>query len=170
MPIKIKKILIFFILLLIPNVVFGNESLKSIGKFKNWETFTMLENENKVCFAQSIPILQAPKKIERAARLFVTFRPDDKIKDEINVTAGYVLNNKNKITAKSGKNVLRFSTVQKNFAWFQENKTEKKLIKMMKKGTRLMIIAYNMQDSQTIDHYSLLGFTKAYNAAKKSCG
>ena len=170
MSIKIKKILILFILFLIPNIVFGNESLKSIGKFKDWETFTMLENENKVCFAQSIPILQAPKKIERAARLFVTFRPDDKIKDEISVTAGYVLNNKNKITAKSGKNILRFSTVQKNFAWFQENKTEKKLIKMMKKGTRLMVIAYNMQDRQTIDHYSLLGFTKAYNSAKKSCG
>ena len=170
MSIKIKKILIIFILFLIPKVVFGNESLKSIGKFKDWETFTMVENENKVCFAQSIPILQAPKKIERAARLFVTFRPDDKIKDEINVTAGYVLNNKKKIIAKSGKNVLRFSTVQENFAWFQENKTEKKLIKMMKKGTRLMVIAYNMQDRQTIDHYSLLGFTKAYNAAKKSCG
>ena len=170
MSIKIKKILILFILFLIPKVVFGNESLKSIGKFKDWETFTMVENENKVCFAQSIPVLQAPKKIERAARLFVTFRPDDKIKDEISVTAGYVLNNKNKITAKSGKNVLRFSTVQKNFAWFQENKTEKKLIRMMKKGTRLMVIAYNMQNSQTIDHYSLLGFTKAYNAAKKSCG
>ena len=170
MSIKIKKILILFILFLIPNIVFGNESLKSIGKFKDWETFTMLENENKVCFAQSIPILQAPKKIERTARLFVSFRPYDKIKDEISVTAGYVLNNKNKITAKSGKNVLRFSTVQENFAWFQENKTEKKLIKMMKKGTRLMVIAYNMQDRQTIDHYSLLGFTKAYNAAKKSCG
>ena len=170
MSIKIKKILILFILFLIPNVVLGNESLKSIGKFKDWETFTMLENENKVCFAQSIPILQAPKKNERAARLFVTFRPDDKIKDEISITAGYVLNNKNKITAKSGKNVLRFSTVQENFAWFQENRTEKKLIKMMKKGTRLMVIAYNMQNSQTIDHYSLLGFTKAYNTAKKSCG
>ena len=97
MSIKIKKILILFVLFLIPNVVFGNESLKSIGKFKDWETFTMVENENKVCFAQSIPILQAPKKIEREARLFVTFRPDDKIKDEINVTAGYVLNKKKKL-------------------------------------------------------------------------
>mgnify|MGYP000913337651 CR=1 FL=1 len=155
--------------MLIPKVTFGNESLKSIGKFKDWETFTMLENENKVCFVQSIPILQAPKKIEREARLFITFRPDDKIQDEASVTAGYVFNNKNKVIAKSGKNVLRFSTVRENFAWFQENKTEKKLIKMMKKGSRLMIIAYNMQGSQTIDHYSLLGFTKAYSTAKKNC-
>jgi len=32
-----------------------------------------------------------------------------------------------------------------------------------------MITAYNKSGSQTIDHYSLLGFTKAYNTAKKSC-
>jgi len=169
MSLKIKKILILFILFLIPNIVFGNESLKSIEKFKDWETFTMIENENKVCFAQSIPILQAPKKTEREARLFVTFRSVDKIKDEVSVTAGYVFNDKNRVTAKSGKSVLIFSTVQENFAWFKENKTEKKLIKVMKKGSRLMVAGYNIQGSQTIDHYSLLGFTKAYNTAKKSC-
>ena len=166
---SIKKTIYIILFFTFFNFANAEENLKSIGKFKDWETFTMVENENKVCFAQSIPVLQAPKKIERAARLFVTFRPSDKIKDEISVTAGYVFNNKNKVTAKSGKNVLRFSTVQENFAWFQQNKTEKKLIKVMKKGSRLMVIGYNMQDSQTIDHYSLLGFTKAYNTAKKSC-
>ena len=49
------------------------------------------------------------------------------------------------------------------------NKIEKKMVKVMKKGSRIMITGYNQKGSQTIDHYSLLGFTKAYNAAKKSC-
>ena len=39
----------------------------------------------------------------------------------------------------------------------------------MKKGSRIMITGYNQEGSQTIDHYSLLGFTKAYGAAKKNC-
>ena len=43
----------------------------------------------------------------------------------------------------------------------------KKMIKTMKRGSRIMITGYNKSGSQTIDHYSLLGFTKAYNAAKK---
>ena len=43
------------------------------------------------------------------------------------------------------------------------------MIRTMKKGSRLMISGYNSSGSQTIDHYSLLGFTKAYNEAKKSC-
>jgi hypothetical protein len=170
MPIKKIKLLSFILsIMFCANIVLGNGSLKSIGKFKDWETFTMIENEGKVCFAQSIPILQAPKNNERSARIFITFRSLEKIKDEVSVTGGYVFNNKNRVTAKSGKYIYRFSTLQENFAWFQENKTEKKLIKVMKKGSRLMITGYNMQGSQTIDHYSLLGFTKAYNTVKKSC-
>ena len=50
-----------------------------------------------------------------------------------------------------------------------DNKKEKKMIKTMKKGSIIMITGYNQNGSQTIDHYSLLGFTKAYKAAKKSC-
>ena len=38
----------------------------------------------------------------------------------------------------------------------------------MKKASRIMVTAYNKSGSQTIDHYSLMGFTKAYNAAKKA--
>ena len=43
------------------------------------------------------------------------------------------------------------------------------MIKKMKKGSRIMITGYNKSGSQTKDHYSLMGFTKAYNQAKKSC-
>ena len=58
---------------------------------------------------------------------------------------------------------------QDNFAWISSNKIEKKVVSRMKKASRLMVTGYNKSGSQTIDHYSLMGFTKAYNAAKKSC-
>ena len=40
----------------------------------------------------------------------------------------------------------------------------------MKKASRLMIIGNTNKDVQTTDHYSMMGFTKAYNTAKKNCG
>ena len=43
------------------------------------------------------------------------------------------------------------------------------MIKTLKKGSRIMITGYNQKGSQTIDHYSLLGFTKAYKASKANC-
>ena len=37
------------------------EELKSIGKFKDWESFVLTQDGNKICFAQSKPVLRAPK-------------------------------------------------------------------------------------------------------------
>jgi len=46
---------------------------------------------------------------------------------------------------------------------------KKKMIKIMQTGSRIMVKAHNQKGSQTIDHYSLLGFTKAYKATKANC-
>ena len=143
--------------------------LKKVGKFKDWEVMVMTEASGKVCFAQSIPVLQAPKKDKRDARLFVTFRPGEKISNEISTTSGYEYNKNNTVLATSGNNKFKFDIKQQGFAWMTSNKKEKIMVKIMKKGSRIMVTGYNTKGSQTIDHYSLLGFTKAYSTAKKAC-
>ena len=164
----IKKIFISTILILLPFNLVADE-VKKIGKFKDWETIVLTKSDSIVCFAQSKPVLQSPKNNKRDSRLFVSFRPNEKITDEISITAGYEFNKQNSITAKSGKFKYKFDISQESFAWIADNKVERKMIRTMKKGSRIMISAYNSSGSQTIDHYSLLGFTKAYNEAKKSC-
>ena len=146
-----------------------SEEVKKVGKFKDWETIVVKSEGELLCFAQTKPVLQSPKNNPREARLFVSFRPNEKILDEISITPGYEFNKKNSIIAKSGKNKFKFDISQDSFAWIADNKQEKKMIRTMKKGSRIMITGYNQKGSQTIDHYSLLGFSKAYGAAKKSC-
>ena len=145
------------------------EEIKKIGKYKDWHAMTVTDGSGKVCFAQSSPVLQAPKSNKRGAKLFVAFRPLEKIINEVSVTGGYEFNNKNSVTATSGKNKFKFDIKEQGFAWIADTKVEAKMIKKMKKGSRIMITGYNQKGSQTIDHYSLLGFTKAYNTVKKAC-
>ena len=145
------------------------EEVKKMGTHKDWETYVINNERGKVCFTQSKPVLQAPKSNQRDARLFITFRPGEKIINEISITAGYEFNTKNSITATSGKNKYKFDLAQEGFAWMTDNKLESKMVKTMKKGSRIMITGFNQKGSQTIDHYSLLGFTKAYNATKANC-
>ena len=146
-----------------------SEEIKKIGKYKDWEVMAVTEASGKVCFAQSSPILQAPKSNKRDAKLFIAFRPAEKITNEVSVTAGYEFNKNNSITAASGKYKFKFDIKEQGFAWITDTKIELKMIKRMKRGSRIMITGYNQKGSQTIDHYSLLGFTKAYNATKKAC-
>ena len=166
----IRKILTFFVIFFIFGISqISAQEIKKIGKFKDWEAMVVTDIEGKVCFAQSLPILQAPKTNKRDAKLFVAFRPSENIKNEVSVTPGYEFNKNNSVTAASGKNKFKFDIKEQGFAWIADNKIELKMIKQMRKGSSIMITGYNQQGSQTIDHYSLLGFTKAYNASKKAC-
>ena len=165
----IKKITLLILFLSICSIAYSEENLKSIGKFKDWESFILSQDGNKICFAQSIPVVRAPKKLKRdPSRLFVSFRPGEKIKNEVSVTNGYEFKPKAPVAAKSGKKTYDLFSKGK-FAWVVDNEDETKLIATMKKASRLMIIGNTDKGDQTTDHYSMMGFTKAYNTAKKSC-
>ena len=169
MSIKKNSILILFFFIFAISYSYGEENLKSIGKFKDWESFVLSKEGSKICFAQSIPVVRAPKKLKREpSRLFVSFRPNENIKNEVSVTNGYEFKPKAPVAAKSGKKTYDLFSKGK-FAWLVDNEDEVKLITTMKKASRLMIIGNNNKGEQTTDHYSMMGFTKAYNTARKSC-
>ena len=141
-------------------IVFASNILeakpKSSGKFKDWQTFVANTDKGKICFAQSLPTERAPKKFKRGkSKIFVTFRPSENIKDEVSITSGHI----NKYSLFS----------QDNFAWISDEDEELRFIKVMKKANSIMVTANEPKGSQTVDHYSMMGFTKAYNKAKKDC-
>ena len=105
--------------------------------------------------------------VRKPSRLFVTFRSSEKIKDEISVTSGHEYKSAS-VTATSGKNEFSMFS-QGNFAWLIDREEEASLIKTMKKASRLSVLAKANNGRQTKDLYSMMGFTKAYNAAKKNC-
>ena len=168
---SIKKIILIALFsFLFNNISNAEENLKSIGKYKDWESFVLTREGTKICFAQSIPVVRAPKKLKREpSRLFISFRPDENIKNEVSVTNGYEFKIKAPVTAKSGKKSYDLFS-KGRFAWVVDKEDEQKLIITMKKASRLMIIGNTTKDDRTTDHYSMMGFTKAYNTAKKSCG
>ena len=163
----LKKIFIFLIL-----VVFSSNSLavtpRSTGKYKNWESFVAETDKGKICFAQTVPTKRAPAAVKRnESKLFVTFRPSEDVKDEVSLTSGHDYKTSS-VTARSGKRKYSFFS-QKEFAWLLDDQEEKKFIQLMKKATDIIVKARTTKGAETTDHYSMMGFTKAYNTAKKTC-
>ena len=165
MLIKKVFILIFFVLF---SFSASANTPKTTGKYKNWESFVAETDKGKICFAQTIPTKRAPSSIQRGkSKLFVTFRPSENIKDEVSLTSGHDYKTST-VTAASGKKRYSFFS-QKNFAWLLDDQEEKTFIKLMKRATNLIIKARTTKGAETTDHYSMMGFTKAYNTAKKTC-
>ena len=141
---------------------------RSTGKYKNWESFTVETDKGKICFAQTLPTKRAPSSIQRGkSKLFVTFRPSENIENEVSLTSGHNFKSST-VTASSGKKRFSFFS-QKDFAWLLDNQEEQNFIKLMKRATNLIVKARTIKGAETTDHYSMMGFTKAYNTAKKTC-
>ena len=162
-----KKFLAIVVFTVFSLNAFANTS-RSTGKYKNWESFVAETDKGKICFAQTIPTKRAPAAVERdKSKLFVTFRPSEDIKDEVSITSGHDYKSST-VTASSGKRRYSFFS-QKSFAWLLDDQEEKKFIKLMQKATDVIVKARTANGEETTDHYSMMGFTKAYNAAKKTC-
>ncbi len=162
-----KKIFIFLYILMFSTSIFANTP-RSTGKYKNWESFIVETDKGKICFAQTVPTKRAPSSIQRGkSKLFVTFRPSENIKDEVSLTSGHDYKSST-VTAASGKKRYSFFS-QKNFAWLLDDQEERNFIKLMKRATNVIVKARTTKGAETTDHYSMMGFTKAYNTAKKMC-
>ena len=162
-----KKILILVYLLIFSASAFANTP-RSTGKYKNWQSFTAETDEGKICFAETLPTKRAPAAVKRGkSKLFVAFRPSENIKDEISITSGHTYK-ASTVTAKSGKRSYSFFS-KENFAWILDDQEERKFIQLMKKATDVIVKARTVKGAETTDHYSMMGFTKAYNTAKKNC-
>ncbi len=163
----IKKIFLFVVFVCFSFSAFANTP-RSTGKYKNWESFVAETEKGKICFAQTLPTKRAPAAVKRdKSKLFVTFRPAEDVRDEVSLTSGHDYKTSS-VIATSGKRRYSFFS-QKDFAWLLDDQEEKKFIKLMKKATSVIVKARTVKGAETTDHYSMMGFTKAYNTAKKSC-
>jgi len=123
--------------------------IKLDGQFKNWTAQNTNINGQQVCYAVSSPIASDPKTLNRAeSRIFVSFRANDKIQNEISVTSGYNYKASSKVNLAIEKREFNFET-EDNFAWLTKYEDEISLIEL--------------------DTFSLNGFSDAYEAAKKKC-
>ena len=75
------------------------------------------------------------------SRIFVTFRPQEEVSDEISVTSGHDYKTSS-VVAKSGKKEFTFFT--ENFAWLLDEREEKNFIKVNEKSYKLN---YNCKSS-----------------------
>ena len=163
----LKKIFVIIIFTAYSLNAFANTP-RSTGKYKNWESFVAETDKGKICFAQTVPTKRVPAAVKRdKSKLFVTFRPTEDIKDEVSITSGHDYKSST-VTASSGKRKYSFFS-QKSFAWLLDDQEEKKFIKLMQRATDVIVKARTTNGAETTDHYSMMGFTKAYNTAKKTC-
>ena len=101
--------------------------------------------------------------------LFVFFSPAGKVSEQVTFTGGYPFAEDKAIKLKVDDKSFKLSLIQGEWAWAGSSEEDVKLVKAMKAGGTATLTAVSKRGTQTVDTFSLKGFTAASDAAKKNC-
>ncbi len=148
---------------------YAAQDLKPITESGDWSAWSFMEEGMKTCFLLSRPTKSLPTNVRRGEiHLHVTHRNARKTFDVITFAFGYPLDAKKKVTLSIDKNYYSLVT-NKETAWAKNTVEEKKIVKNMIRGKKLLVKAVSQRGTKTTDTYSLIGFTAAYKAMNRAC-
>jgi invasion protein IalB len=143
---------------------------QSQGSFVDWNVWELDEGGQKICYIVSEPTKQDGNYTRRGkAAVLVTRRPTPAVTDEVSVQPGY--------TYLEGSSVGVDVVGQSQFtlftrgahAWTKNETEDQALIRAMKAGSKMVIQGESSKNTNSLDEYSLIGFTDAYNAMVEAC-
>jgi invasion protein IalB len=145
-----------------------------LGQFGDWGAYTASPGGRKVCFALSKPTASQDNPPNRRTSanvvyLFVSSRPDEKVKDEVSILiTGYAFRPNSEATVTIGGTNFAMYT-QNDGAWVKNAAEENRLVDAMRKGADAVIKATTSRGTQTTDTFSLKGISQALDRVGQEC-
>ena len=145
-----------------------------LGQFGDWGAYSATPEGKKICFALSKPTSMTDNPPNRrnatmAVYLFISSRPNDKVKDEVSILiTGYKLKaNVDANIAIGGASFALYT--QNDGAWVKAAADESKVVDAMRKGADAIVKATTAAGTQTTDTFSLKGITQALDRVAQEC-
>ena len=141
-----------------------------VEQFKDWGAYVFNDPQRgKMCFAVSQPKDMEPKNVNRdPIYFFVTTRPREGVREEVNVITGYPYKEGSKTTVQIGADKFTLYT-SGDGAWLENAAEEARLVNSMRRGSSMVVRGTSRRGTVTVDTYSLSGITAATRKALESC-
>ena len=101
--------------------------------------------------------------------LFVSYWPSESRMGEVSFTGGYPFAEDSTVTMEIGNSTFELF-VDGEMAWAASEQEDQRIITAMKRGSEAVLTAVSSRGTQTVDTFSLLGFTAAVEDAETRCG
>lgn len=140
-----------------------------VETYGDWGAYTAKSGRSKICYALSEPKARTPATLkETKAYLFVSFRPADKVSNEVAAVLNFKTKEGGPASLVIGSTTYDMVTKGEN-AWVKTASDETLAIGTMSKGGNMVLNATSARGSKTSDRYSLSGFAQALERAKRDC-
>jgi len=145
----------------------GGASL--VSSYGDWGVYTAQTGRSKICYALTQPTDRLPKNLNRdPAYLFVSFRPAENVKNEVALVLGFTAKENGPAEAAVGNASYALITKASN-AWLKNPAEEGQAISTMVRAGTMTVKTQSARGSSLTDRYSLNGFSKALEHARREC-
>ena len=146
------------------------QGIQRLGDFEDWNAYQFTESGNVACYMASVP-KKAEGNYKRRGDIFaiVTHRPSESRRDEVSFIAGYSYKKDSWVEVAIGEKTFKLFT-QDDGAWAPDKEADAALVAAMIKGRGMVVKGTSTRGTDTLDTYSLSGFTRAYQTINKACG
>lgn len=122
--------------------------------------------DSDYCYIGSAPIeIVIPEGKKRGNPYILVYRINKNPDAVVQINAGYNYKKEHPVKVKIDKKIYEFFS-EDDSAW---TNNDKEIIYAMKKGINLIVTGLSSRDTETIDTYSLNGFTAAFKKLSKDC-
>ncbi len=145
-----------------------NEGTKKIGSFDNWSVYAKSKN---LCYMIAQPEKSEGEYKVRGRVRIVIYRNNLENQNEnaLGIDFGYTFPENSKAKIEIDKKKFKLATFGQTAWTGSKTKKDKKIIKAMLKGNKLVALGESKRGTKTKDIYSLSGFTKAFNEINNYC-
>ncbi|WP_040615175.1 invasion associated locus B family protein [Oceanicola granulosus] len=152
----------------------AQESSNRVAADTDWSVF--VEDDPKECWGVSAPketrIVDSNGNPTTGRRgdilLFVFYRPNAGVDGQVTFTGGYPFAGGSTVTLQIGDSSYELFT-EGEWAWPATPEDDTRIIAAMKRGATATLRGRSGRGNQTIDQFSLLGFTAAVEEAARRC-
>jgi hypothetical protein len=139
-----------------------------LGTHRDWNVYAFTEDSQKICYMASEPTKQEGNYTRRGSpAVLVTRRPNPRV-DEVSVQPGYSYLEGSEVEVDVGNRKFALFT-RGEHAWTKSEEEDQALIEAMKRGSDMTVRGTSTRNTFSLDTYSLLGFTAAYQAMVAAC-
>lgn len=140
----------------------------TIGDYQAWSAARFNDQQIGTCYAVSKPVESTPQNVRRGEIYVMVSRGSSGQADELIVAFGYPFQSGATARASIGDSGFDLTTGNE-FGWLLEADDVQSLVKAMINGQQMTVKGVSARGTQTVDTYSLLGFTAAYRAILQAC-
>jgi len=141
-----------------------------LGSYRDWNVYRFQDGDQTICYIASEPKKQEGNYTRRGnPAVLVTRRPGPNSGDEVSVQPGYSYLAGSEVEVEvDGQSEFNLFTKGEH-AWTKSAQEDRRLINAMRRGTDMTVRGTSIKNTYSLDTYSLMGFTAAYEAMSEAC-